>query len=474
MLITQNLKYDHYGEHLFENVNVSLDSAAKKRVAIVGKNGCGKSTLLKLLINELEPTSGTVSSSREIIGYLKQEPDFGDEEMTVEKFLETKLEEDWMVYKIGMVLDEVSLSEEILQLPLKNLSGGQRMRIALAEVLMLEPTILLLDEPTNHLDYDSIEWLIGFVNAFSGTLAFVSHDRHFINAVANEIWEITSDKNIEVYGVKYDEFLLERYRRYEKKLAAFEFSQREMKELQDWLKENANHPKYKFTSTVAQRKKALERMEVKAPPEPVADPRVKMHDIIKDQQGTLIGVKIIEKKLGERKFFENLEFKIKAGDRLLIKGPNGSGKTTLLQIVAGLDKDFQGQLTPKQGLKIGYLSQFSQLNPESTVIDEFSQRTKEDYMLCRSILSKYLFPTEYIEEKVKNLSFGQKRRLDLAILLTQKPDLLILDEPTNHLDIFLREDLENFLVKQDIAMCIVSHDTYFIDKIGITVTVELQ
>jgi ATPase subunit of ABC transporter with duplicated ATPase domains len=479
MLITKNLKYDYSGSHLFEDVNISLDSAAKKRVAIVGKNGSGKTSLLKLLIGEAEPVQGTVTCSHEIIGYLKQEPDFGDEEKLVGEFLESRLGEDWMTYKVEMVLDEVNLPKEIQIQQLNKLSGGQRMRIALAEVLLKEPTILLLDEPTNHLDYASIEWLIGFMNAFNGTVAFVSHDRTLINRVANQIWEITNEKNIEVYGVKYDRYIIERYERYLKKLSLFELSQREMVELQDWLRENANNPKYKFTATVAQRKKALERMEVKAAPEPMADPRVKMHDLRKDQAGTVLSVKINEKKFKdrgpteERVILKNVEFKIYAGDRFLITGPNGSGKTTLMKILAGEDKDFDGELKHKQGLKIGYLRQFTQLDPEETVIDQFGAKTEVEYTLGRSILSKYMFPAEYMDNKIKHLSFGQQRRLELAIMLTNRPDLLLLDEPTNHLDIFLREDLENFLMQQEVAMCIISHDTYFIDKIGITNSVEL-
>jgi len=473
MLITQNLKYDYTGQHLFEGVSVSLDSAARKRVAIVGKNGSGKTSLLKLLIGEVEPVAGTVSCSREVIGYLKQEPDFGDETRTVGAFLESGLEEEWMTYKVEMVLDEVGLPLEIQNLPLDRISGGQRMRVALAEVLMKEPTILLLDEPTNHLDTESIEWLIGFIGAFRGTAAFVSHDRTFINRVANQIWEITSDRNIEVYGVKYDQYLIERFERYQKKLAAWELANREMKELQDWLRENANNPNYKFTATVAQRKKALERMDIKAPPEPMADPRVKMRDLTRDQEGTVMTVKIREKKFKDSEILKNVEFKIRAGERFLIKGPNGSGKTTLMNILAGEDKDYDGQITCKQDLKIGYLCQFTRLDGDETVIDQFGEKTRIEYTLARSILSKYLFPAEFMDDKIKNLSFGQQRRLELAILLTNKPDLLLLDEPTNHLDIFLREDLENFLMQQEVAMCVISHDSYFIEKIGITGVVEL-
>jgi len=477
MLIAKGLSYENSDGKLFENIDVSLDSAAKKRVAIVGKNGSGKTTLLKLLLGKLEPNTGTVSVSREVIAYLQQDTEFPDENRTVEEYLTTKLEEDWMTYKISMVLDEVGLPAEIASVELKNISGGQRVRIGLAEVLMTEPTILLLDEPTNHLDKDSIEWLIGFINGFKGSVAFVSHDRHLINEVADQIWEITNH-HIETYGCKYDEFLIERYNRYEKMLAAHEFSQREVTELEAWLKENANHPKYKFTATVAQKKKALERIEKKAPPEPIPDPRVHMRDIDPTDKGTVISLKIDKKSFpaddGEREILKDVELKIDSKDRILLRGPNGSGKTTLLNIISGDDKDFEGKRVMRENTKVGYLRQFSSMDPANTVLDEFGKQTAVEYTMRRNILAKYLFPEEFMETTIKNLSYGQQRRLEIAILLTNKPSLLLLDEPTNHLDIFLREDLERFLVDQNVAMCIISHDTYFIEKIGVTRVVELS
>lgn len=479
MLITKNLSFDGPDGPLFENVNISLDSAAKKRVAIVGRNGCGKSTLIKLLKAELEPASGSVSCSREIIGHLLQDINFPDGNKLVGEYLESKLEEDWMTYKIEMVLEDVGLTPESTLLELKTLSGGQKVKVALAELLLKDPTILLLDEPTNHLDTTTIEWLKTFVTNFNGTAAFVSHDRSFINTVANEIWEITPNRDIQVYGCKYDDFLLERYSRYQKMLATYEFSQREYTELENWLKENANHPKYKFTATVAQRKKALERMEKKAPPEPIADPRVKMKNLNPAQKGTVINLKIIQKKFAtshqnDREILKNLDVKITSGERVLIQGPNGSGKTTLLNIISGDDPDFKGQLTHRDQIKIGYLHQFSKLNPANTVLEEFGQKTDIEYTYGRAALANYLFPADLVEEKIKNLSYGQQRRLELAILLTNKPDLLLLDEPTNHLDIFLREDLERFLIDQDVAMCVISHDLYFVDKIKITKIISLQ
>lgn len=473
MLIAKNLSYEGSDGPLFEDVNISLDSVAQKRIAIVGKNGCGKSTLLRLLKGELEPSVGTVTCSREVIAHLLQDITFPDEDQLVGEYLESKLEEDWMTYKIEMVLQEVGLPLDISLVELKNISGGQRVRIGLAELLLIEPTILLLDEPTNHLDHASIDWLKSFVNAFNGTVAFVSHDRNFINSVANQIWEITSNRDIEVYACSYDDFLIERYNRYQKMLTAHEFSQREVTELEDWLKENANHPKYKFTATVSQKKKALERLEKKAPPEPIADPRVKMKNLDRAEKGTVLALKVEKKSFEDREVLKNLEVKVTSGERVLIRGMNGSGKTTLLNIMSGEDKDFLGQLNLRNEIEIGYLRQFLNLDAENTVLDEFGRNTAIEYTQRRNILASYLFPADLIEDKIKRLSYGQQRRLELAILLANKPDLLLLDEPTNHLDIFLREDLERFLLEQDIAMCIISHDAYFLDKIGITRVIEL-
>jgi ATP-binding cassette, subfamily F, member 3 len=474
MLIAKGISYDHSGEELFSSVDISLDSRANKRIAIVGKNGSGKSTLLKLLTGELEPVKGTISRSGESVHYLPQNIEFKNSEETVEEYLIKKLEEEWMSYMIDMAFQEVGLSEESKKLRLADLSGGQKVRVGLAELLIKEPTVLLLDEPTNHLDKESIEWIKTFINGFNGSIAFVSHDRNLINETANQIWEITPSKSIEVYNCNYDRFLIERYERYQKALQEFNFSQRERVELEMWLRENANHPKYKFTATVAQKKKALERMDKSAPPEPVMDPRIKMHGLDYKEKGTVLTVKIAQKKLGDKILLKNMDLKILHGETVHIKGANGSGKTTLLQILAGEDKDFEGAITARSGIKIGYLKQFTELDDEKEVLEEFEAKTDIEYTLARAALANYLFPADIVETKIKHLSYGQKRRLELAIMLTNKPDLLILDEPTNHLDIFVREELEKFLLEQEIAMVIVSHDQYFIDKIKPQKVVELE
>lgn len=474
MLVAKGLSFEGGDGLLFDDVDVVLDSVAKKRTAIVGRNGCGKTTLLKLLKGELEPRSGSVSCIRETIGFLPQDITFSDDVQSVETYLHSKLEEEWMSYKIDMALEEVNLPTDILQMEVGKLSGGQKVRIALAELLLLEPTILMMDEPTNHLDKESIEWLKGFVKAFNGAVLMVSHDRDFINTVGDEILEITGDKKIEVYGMNYDRFLIERYNRYQKAVQLFDLSQRERIELEQWLAENANHPKYKFTATVAQKKKALERMEKRIPPEPVNDPRVRMRDLEDSKEGNVLTLKVERKAFGDREILKGLELRVASGERVVLKGPNGSGKTTLMNIIGGADKNYEGSIKLRQPDKVGYLKQFCDLDMNQSVIEEFCSKTTTDYTLSRSILASFLFPSEMIDSTIKKLSFGQQRRLELAILLTNKPDLLLLDEPTNHLDIFIREDLENFLINQSVAMIIISHDHYFLDKLGITNVVELK
>jgi len=474
MLVAKGLSYDGNDGNLFNSVDVTLDSAAQKRVAIVGRNGCGKTTLLKLLKGDLQPRTGSVSCIREVIGFLPQDIEFPDLRQLAGAYLESKLEEEWMSYKIDMALDQVGLAPDMLLMEVGKMSGGQKVRIALAEILLLEPTILMMDEPTNHLDVASVAWLKRFVKEFAGTVVFVSHDRDFINAVGNQILEITGNKKIEVYGMNYDEFLVERYNRYQKSLQLFEFSQREYNELEMWLRENANHPKYKFTSTVAQKKKALERLEKGIPPEPVADPRIRMRDLEQAEEGNVMVAKIEKKSFGDHEILKDLELRVMSGERILIQGPNGSGKTTLMNIIAGKDVDFKGSVKLRHPEKVGYLRQFCDLDLENTVVEEFGNRTRVEYTLRRAILANFLFPAEFMDTAIKKLSFGQQRRLELAILLTNKPDLLLLDEPTNHLDIFIREDLENFLMDQSVAMIVISHDRYFVEKLKVGRTIELR
>ncbi|MCK5320932.1 ABC-F family ATP-binding cassette domain-containing protein, partial [Candidatus Parcubacteria bacterium] len=221
MLITNNLSVKFNSKELFKNINISLDSSSRKKVALVGKNGCGKSTLLKVLNREINPSSGSLDIANEDVAYLPQDINFPDYNL-VGEFLEIKLNEPWMDYKIDIVMSSVGLDEEYLLKNIENLSGGEKVKVALAGLLMDEPTILLLDEPTNNLDSEGVKWLENFILSFNGSIIVVSHDRYLINKIINEIWEIDPNTlDIIIYGGNYDKFLEEKNRIYKKRILEY-------------------------------------------------------------------------------------------------------------------------------------------------------------------------------------------------------------------------------------------------------------
>lgn len=473
MLITTKLGVEIGGDILFENINISLGSSSGKKVALVGRNGCGKTTLLRVLNREIEPDSGSVSAANENIGYLPQEIDFTGYELAGE-FLESKISEKNEEYKIDIALGKIGLSEDYIYKLSETLSGGEKIKVALAGLLIDDPNILLLDEPTNNLDIDGIAWLIKFIKEFKGSIILVSHDRYLINRAINEIWEIDPNTlGINVYGGNYDSYVAERERIYNKMLSEYGMIDREIKRIEMWLRENEQHPKYRFSNFVMSQKAKLAKLKARISDKPVSDPDIKINDLGSSKRGLVLKLNIASKSYGTQEVLSDLEFKIYQGERVLISGPNGSGKTTLLRIITGQDKEYEGEVTLGDGVKVGYLEQFSNLDTSRKILDEFEAKTGTISPLSRSILARYGFDAEMIYSPVSFLSYGQLKRLDLAIILASNPGLLVLDEPTNHLDIYTREDLEEFIINQTIPMIIVSHDRYFVEKVGIGGVVEL-
>ena len=474
MLHTNQISYQIASQRLFENITVSLDSRTGKKVALVGQNGCGKSTLLKILIREIDPTSGSLSLLDETLGYLPQEWVLPENQL-VGEFLENKLEETWMDYKIDKALNDVGLTEDYLIKDIKNLSGGEKVKVYLAGILLDEPTILLLDEPTNNLDSAGVIWLENFIENFRGSVIVVSHDRYLINRMINEIWEINPDtKGIRVFGGNYDFFLAEKKRLDDKQLQEYENERQKISELKKWLKMWEFHPKYQFSAIVMSKKKKLAQLLENQKPKPTIVTKIKIHNLDSQKNGLVVSAKITSKKFGQKEILKDLNFKLHEDERLLICGENGSGKTTLLNILVDEDKNFDGEIFFGDNLRIGYLKQFSDLNKDKSIQDVFEEKTGLMEPKSRSVLARFLFPADKIKSAVGTLSYGQLKRLDLAIILTLSPNLLILDEPTNHLDIYLREELEAFIMEQQIPMIIVSHDRYFIEKINFTDSLEFK
>ncbi|MFH1291709.1 MAG: ABC-F family ATP-binding cassette domain-containing protein [bacterium] len=473
MLKANNLSLRFSDNKLFENINISLDSASNKKVALVGRNGCGKSSLLKILNNEIKPTSGNIDFANETIGYLPQTINLPEFKL-VGEYLESKLDESWMDYKIDIALADVELVDEYLIKEIDNLSGGEKVRVALAGILLDEPTILLLDEPNNNLDSEGVKWLEKFITDFNGSVIIVSHDRYLINNTVDNIWEIDLDTlGIKIYDGNYDKFVREKERYFQKIMTEYKTKEREINRIEKWLAENEFHPKYRFSSIVMSQKIKLEKLKNTRTNKPIESTKVKMQNLEPKKHGLIIKVEIDSKKFDQNEILKNISFKIHKNEKILLSGPNGSGKTTLLQIITGEDNKFDGDVRLGQGIVIGYLKQFSTLNENKSILDEFEDKTKIVSPQSRNTLATYSFFSDQVMCKVGMLSFGQKKRLELAIILAQNPSLLILDEPTNHLDIYTREELEKFILSQPIPMIIVSHDRYFIEKIGIDKCIEL-
>lgn len=471
MLRISNLTL-HIDQHSIENINLSVDGKARRRVAVIGRNGVGKSTFLKQIVDE-EATQH-IHIEDETIVYMHQEIEFGDYEF-VGEFLERLLDESWNEYKIDIALDQVGLQPEDIYLSLETLSGGQKVKVYLASLLLQDPSILIMDEPTNNLDILGVQWLENFVKEFKGSVILVSHDRYFLNNVINTIWEINEDEHTIIgYQGNYENFLEERKKRYEMMLDQYKREERKAQELDIWLRAHQFHPKYRFSAIVGSKKKVAEQLEKNRINKPVDNKSVKIHDLNTGKRGRILKVDIKEKSFGPKLILEDLSFTVHAGERLLISGPNGAGKTTLMKIIVGEDEDFDGEILWSEGVTFGFLKQFSGLDGRKTILEAFQSGIKGVQNNPRGILARYLFDTDTLNKKVKVLSFGEKKRLDLAIILANKPNVLILDEPTNHLDIFTRETIESFLVEQKIPMIIISHDRYFVEKMEISDVVSLK
>ncbi len=467
MLQISNLTINYTGTDLLTNFSANLDGKSRKRIAIVGKNGSGKSSLLKSIAGLLETTPQEITINQEIIGYLPQEPDFG-EHVLVGEYLESLMAEMWHEYKVDIAMQEVGLAPEYLIAELDHLSGGEKVKVALAGLLLSEPTILLLDEPTNNLDDVGVEWLESFIRKFKGTILIVSHDRSLISHVITEIWEMDAQyKTIQKYTGNYENFLIQRAHYRQRLLAQYQREEEELEEMKAWLKANANQGKLKFSNLVASKKAAFEKALEKHISKPILDPVMKPPRLSPTTINMALKAKIRGKQIGDRILLENIEFVIRGTEKVLIQGKNGAGKTTLLNILADRDHDFDGFVEFGQKLTIGYLAQEAALPTGKNVLEAFTMITQKEESVARSILHRFLFPTDLIDNQVDTLSYGEQRRLELAIILCQDPRLLILDEPTNHLDIFSREVLEQLICEQPIPMIIVSHDRYFIDKLKV-------
>ena len=505
MVSLQNIGVEFSARPLFKGANCVINT--NDRIALVGKNGAGKTTLLRIIAGEQEPTFGSVSiSSNFSIGYLPQQMATSDDTTVKDEVRkvfahalnrqqeinelanELANREDYESEDYHKMIEKLSYLEERVEMespgnyeaeiertlmglgflrsdfnrPTSEFSGGWRMRIELAKILLLRPDLLLLDEPTNHLDIESIQWLEQFLTSKAKAVVMVSHDRAFIDNVTNRTIEISCGK-IYDYRTNYSHYVELRKERLEQQMRAYENQQKEIADITDFIERF----RYKATKAVQvqSRIKQLEKIvpievdevdtshiNLKFPPAP----RSGDYPLILDSVG---------KAYGNHQVFKDASFTLKRGEKVAFVGKNGEGKSTLVKCIMG-EIDFDGELKIGHNVKIGYFAQNqAQLLDESiTVFDTIDNVAVGDIRLkIRDILGAFMFGGEASDKKVKVLSGGEKTRLAMIKLLLEPMNLLILDEPTNHLDIKTKDILKEAIKAFDGTVIVVSHDREFLD-----------
>jgi ATP-binding cassette subfamily F protein 3 len=497
-----------YGERLIlDNADFLVRNG--DRIGLVGPNGAGKTTLFRVIAGEEKPDSGTISADPgTVIGYFSQNVG----EMSDRSALAEVLAGAGSIWEIGQklaalehrmgdpsaipltdaemneygelqseflhrdgynletraesVLTGLGIGPDRFNEPVGHFSGGWKMRIALARILVLEPDVLLMDEPTNHLDVESIVWLESWLKEFSGDLVMTSHDREFMTRICSRTAEVASGA-VTMFSGDYDFYLREREIRREQLVATYNRQQAQFAKDEEFIAKFAARASH--ASLVQSRIKALEKIErVVLPPDPksmsvqfVPCPRsgdqvVVMKDLAKSWSA---------KSGGEHSVFSGLSGIVARGDRVALTGVNGAGKSTLLKVITGLTEPTAGCATVGGSVKLGYFSQYSSdvLNPARTVFEEVQDRIPLATIgAVRAILGAFQFSGDDADKKVGMLSGGEKSRVMLACMLAVPVNFLVLDEPTNHLDIASREVLLDALKRFDGTIIIVSHDRYFL------------
>ena len=505
MISVEGLKVEFGVTPLFEDVSFVINK--KDRIALVGKNGAGKSTMLKILAGLQRPTEGTVAVQRGVtIGYLPQVMVLSDTRTVMEEAerafehifeMQNRLQqmnqeladrtdydskeyhdlierfthenERFLMmgganYKAGIerTLMGLGFSPSDFHRPTSEFSGGWRMRIELAKLLLRHPDVLLLDEPTNHLDIESIQWLENFLKTEPGAVVLVSHDRAFINNVTNRTIEISCGR-IYDYRVPYNQFVVLRKERREQQLRAYENQQKEIKDTEEFIERF----RYKATKAVQvqSRIKQLEKIvPIEIDEEDTASLHLKFPPAIRSGNYPVI-CENLKKAYGAHVVFHDVDLTIRRGEKVAFVGKNGEGKSTLVKCIMD-EIPYEGKLTIGHNVQIGYFAQNqAQLLDENlTVFDTIDRVAKGDIRLkIRDILGAFMFGGEASDKKVKVLSGGERSRLAMIKLLLEPVNLLILDEPTNHLDMRSKDVLKDAIREFDGTAIIVSHDREFLD-----------
>ncbi|MDB5241440.1 MAG: transporter [Spirosoma sp.] len=493
-LSAENLTKSYGDRTLFRNLTFGLSRGDK--VAIVGANGSGKTTLLSILAGVMPPDAGLVSVRKDIsIGYLDQQPEFNDALTVMEAVLAgesaqldavrayeialasenhvgleramadmEKLEAWDYEAQIRQILGELGIQD--IEQQVSSLSGGQRKRVALARVLIQNPDLLILDEPTNHLDLEAIEYLENFLTTNNGTLLMVSHDRYFLDRVCNQIAEMDNGQ-LYTYKGNYAYFLEKKEEREQAAASELAKDRNTFRRELEWMRRQP-----KARSTKAQyRIDAFEDLKEKT------SGKKSDGDLDLNLRMARLGSKILEvenlsKRFGDKVLLDHFTYTFKRPDRVGLIGKNGMGKTTLMNMLTGELRPDSGKITTGGTVKFGYYTQTELDLPENQRVIDVVQDVAEvmklangDTITATQLLSRFLFDRPKQYDFVSKLSGGEKRRLQLLLVLVQNPNFLILDEPTNDLDIMTLNVLEDFLLNFAGCVLIVTHDRYFMDRL---------
>ena len=505
MISIQNLSVEFNSTALFSGVNFVINK--RDKIALVGKNGAGKSTMLKIIAGLQEPTGGVVAVQKDItIGYLPQQMILTDERTVVEEVrtvfgkldemkaslarMNTELAErtDYESESYAELIDRISNLSDLVQMEesengeaelektllglgfvrsdfdrnTSEFSGGWRMRIELAKLLLMRPDVLLLDEPTNHLDIESIQWLETFLKQKANVVVLVSHDRAFIDNVTNRTLEISCGKVYD-YQVNYSKYVVLHQERIEQQMRAYENQQKQIQQTERFIERF----RYKATKSVQvqSRIKQLEKIE-EIEVDEVDNSRLNLKFPPAPRSGDYpVICEGVAKKYGDHTVFSNVDLTIKRGEKVAFVGKNGEGKSTLVKCIMN-EIPYDGNLKIGHNVKIGYFAQnqASLLDGEITVFDTIDQVAVGDIRTkIRDILGAFMFGGEASDKKVKVLSGGEKTRLAMIRLLLEPVNLLILDEPTNHLDMKTKDVLKQAIADFDGTVIVVSHDRDFLD-----------
>ena len=494
-------KFFTIGENILEDLSFEVQEG--ECLVILGRNGCGKTTLFKILTGEMDYDGGEVYvNPNKRLGLISQIPVF-PEGYTVEDVLRSafvdlmnirrkmeKLEKD-MVYfasteqlaeydrlsnrfesgggydmdvEVDKICNGLGITPEQRKQLFESLSGGEKTRVNLARLLLEKTDILLLDEPTNHLDLKNVEWLEGYINAFKGTVLAISHDRYFIDQVADRVMEITEGHG-EFYSGNYSFYIDEKQARFDLQMKQYQQEQAKLKQLGYTLERMKgwginNRALYRRAMSIQHRMERIQKTE-----RPKTEKTMKASFGEKDFSGDVVfKMKNVAKGFGDRTLFSGVELNVEAGERIALLGDNGTGKSTFIKCLLG-EEVCDGKIQFGPTVKWGYLPQAVHFDhPERTLYDTMLYEKNCTPQTARDRLGAFMFSGEDVFKTVGNLSGGEKSRLRLCMLMDEKINLLILDEPTNHLDIASREWVEAAIEEFEGVLLFVSHDRYFIEK----------